>query len=116
MIDSYDIYVPNFDETFHFYINDTPEVIDGVIEKFLSKFQTNNEITINYAKYSQHEENEKLAKKVKSVITDLKNSLTIFNPRMIVNLGAKVQHTVVSETDVKGNFYLVQFYSIRRPL
>jgi pimeloyl-CoA synthetase len=75
MYDDFDLPVERFYETFHFYKNDTPELIDETIEKILCEYTKNNEIVINYRKYSQQEENQEFVQKIKKVITKLRTSL-----------------------------------------
>jgi hypothetical protein len=118
MLDDYAYPVFGFDETFHFYKNDTPEFIDETIEKILCRYTTNNEIVIRHRKYGQHEENQEFVQEIKKVITKLRTHLQILNTRMFVSVGGKVLHRIVHpEADYyRINVYLVQFYNIHRPL
>jgi hypothetical protein len=118
LVDDYDYPVFLFDETFHFYKNDTSELIDETIEKILFRYTTNNEIVINHRKYSQHEENQEFVQEIKKVIKKLRTHLQNLNTRTFVSVGGKVLHRIVHPEvdDYRINVYLVQFYNIHRPL
>jgi hypothetical protein len=70
---------------------------------------TKHEITINYKKYAQTEEDENL---YKNTVNTLRNALQVLETRLITNIGGKVQYYIVPDTDIpfKSKWILVQVY------
>ena len=111
-MDDYD----NFDYTIDFYQDD--KNIGEIIYEFLNKVSiTKHEITINYKKYTQSEEDENLYKNIKSLVNTLRNALQVLDPNIIKNIGGKVAYHIVPETNIPFNtkWILVQVYRGLRP-
>jgi hypothetical protein len=115
-MDEYDMVIDNFDYTIDFYQDD--KNIGEIIYEFLKKVSiTKHEITINYKRYAQTEEDENLFKNIKSTVNTLRNALQVLETRLITNIGGKVQYYIVPDTNIpfKSKWILVQVYRGHRP-
>lgn len=96
-----------YDHTINFYKDSN---IERVIKEFYKNM--NCETDYKYDYMSQEEENEKLSRQITKSIFTLKEALNILEDRYITNIGSRVFHYIITESNTRPvlKCYLIQVW------